>query len=674
MNRSENVIIVLLMSLCLSVFSGCQTGAKHYESAMQLNKAGNYKNAIAYLEEALRLDADNEVYRNALKKIKQDQISKHLSIAKEYLDVSPMTFNALTAAKNAVIKAEEIDAGDHDVKRMKNRYDALASTFYQELKTKYQAIQNSIASQQWDVAYFDLQQLQSRFSGYEDSIQLMKKVKDQGAEFYYSKAQKLLDKDNISEAISVADKSLAINMNYTPSRELLKIARDRDNFRYFVQKATTYASREQWVRAIDYYERAKTYEPENQELDVLMSKVYGLASAHYIQLANNQVDSEYLLRAVESYNNAMKYASAIDSSDISALRERLKKSIANAAGVLKTKGHFGSAWFWYNELKKINENYPNIFILMQSMEDEINTRIKKAIAVFDFGSPSDYADAGVIVANNLISYLFKSASKDIKILERENLKSILEEMKLGQIGVINPDSTQQMGKVYGINVAIMGSVLLYKVESYLTKGQKTIRYKTGKKIVDNIKYLNWKAKHPNPGKKELEEAPSAKIIEDVFSQKDYEVSQQKKIGFVQLAFRIVDVATGENIKVDTIEVKKEIVDEGSAGLPEANIRYDPLEIVTNVDLLQELTDKAVAELGRVALEPMQYMEKSYFDAGEAFLKRRNTIAAAENYINSIFDEKMKMISNSPISAASNKKVYEIFYNYQALQGESHASF
>ena len=52
------------------------------------------------------------------------------------------------------------------------------------------------------------------------------------------------------------------------------------------------------------------------------------------------------------------------------------------------------------------------------MEDRVRQRVQKSIAVFDFGSPSEKEDAGIIVSNNLITYLFNNASGDIKILER----------------------------------------------------------------------------------------------------------------------------------------------------------------------------------------------------------------------------------------------------------------
>ena len=60
-----------------------------------------------------------------------------------------------------------------------------------------------------------------------------------------------------------------------------------------------------------------------------------------------------------------------------------------------------------------------------------------------------------------------------------------------------------------------------------------------------------------------------------YAEKDYAVSNHKKVGFVQLSFRIVDVRTGENIQVRTIERKEVVEDDASAGLPEANVKFDP---------------------------------------------------------------------------------------------------
>ncbi len=289
--------------------------------------------------------------------------------------------------------------------------------------------------------------------------------------------------------------------------------------------------------------------------------------------------------------------------------------------------------------------------------------MQKSIAVFDFNSPSDTPDAGVIVANNLITYLFKSASGDIKILERENLKSILEEMKLGQIGVVSENTAKEMGRIYGIDVAIMGSVLLYRVDSSQSRGTKTVTYPMGEIIEDNIDYLNWKAKNPKPTEKELAAAPPAKIKKPRMVQKDLQVEQHKKVGFVQLSFRIVDVDTGENIQVKTIESRKVVEDETSPSAPEAKVEFDPLDMPTDTELLQELTAEVVAEMGSEALRPMRNLEKTYFTEAETSMNRRENIRAVEKFVDTVFDEQLKG-RETPLSEQAKKSIDKIFRLYQ----------
>jgi hypothetical protein len=210
----------------------------------------------------------------------------------------------------------------------------------------------------------------------------------------------------------------------------------------------------------------------------------------------------------------------------------------------------------------------------------------------------------------------------------------------------------------------MGSVLLFKVDSTASKGVKTVRYKVGEKIEDNIEFLNWKAKHPNPTPQQLTKAPPAKIKTPEIVEKEYAVSTQKKIGFVQLSFRIVDVSTGENIQVKTIERKEIAEDKANAGLKEAGIPYDPMEIPTDTELLQKMTEEVVAELGREVLGPFQNLEKTNFQQGKQRLLRRDYLQAAESFVNAIFNEKMKTIQQSPLTAEAMENVGNIFLNYR----------
>lgn len=669
MNKRINLHIGLSILLVVFLFACAAAGKKHYDTGLQLSSAGKYKEAIAYLQQAIEKEPTNKEYQKALTDIKSNLIANYVTAGSEALgSESPVTIGTINRAKDKLAKAQEIDPEHADVANLAARIAKQQDALLSEVKALYTGAKQQIDAGDWIKAYFNLRQIQSRFPNYEDSFQLLRQAADQGSQVSYQQAKELFDQQDFAGAGEHLRKALALKGDHRPARELLNLVQERDNKDYFVRQAREAVMAQKWDRAVKTYQRALAYQPDNNTLRQLIGHVRTKAGEFYVRKSRSQMDDGWLLKGFESFNLAKKYMNAQSNFQLNTLKKDLTSRAAYVAENFKEQGLFGGAWFWYVKIQSIDPDYPKLFFLTQAMEDNIQQRVQKSIAVFDFKSPSNNADAGIIVANNLITYLFKNASGDIKILERENLKSILEEMKLGQMGVVSGNTAKQMGSVYGIDVAIMGSVLLYNVDGTTSEGTKSVRYKVGTKIDDNIDYLNWKARNPKPTPMQLSQAPPAKITIPVYAEKDYKVSKQKKVGFVQISFRIVDVSTGENIQVKTIEAKETVEDETSAGLPEAKIKFDPLEIPTDTEILQKMTDKVVADLGREALSPLKNLETISFRDGEKLLRRRANLKAAESFIDAIFDEKMKRVQGSPLSSKAQEHLKDIFLNYKVRIG------
>jgi len=647
----------------------CAAGQKQYEIGTQLGQAGKYKEAIAYLKQAIENEPGNMTYQKALADLVDSHVAKFVARGSQDLkSEAPATLTSINRAKDQLLLAREIAPDSPAVQDLSAAIDAQEKILLEDIRKLYSQAKQHMAGQQWVNAYFNLQQIQNRYPNYEDSFQLLNEVADKGSGAFYQKAKTLFDQEDFKGADENLRKALSLRGDSRPARELQALIRERNNKEYFIGQAREAITAQKWDRAVGAYERALEYDPENKDLRQLILQVRNKAGEFNIRKAKELMDQGWLLQAFEAYESAVRNINDPNDFKLNSLLKDLTERAAYAAEQFKEQSRFGAAWFWYEQIRKIDPHFKDIFYLIQAMEDNIKQRVQKSIAVFDFNSPTDNKDAGVIVANNLITNLFKNASGDIKILERENLKSILEEMKLGQIGVVSANSAKEMGRVYGIDVAIMGSVLLYKVDSSVSQGVKSVRYQIGTKIEDNIQYLNWKARHPNPNEKQLAEAPPAKITIPEYTEKDYQVSNHKKVGFVQLSFRIVDVRTGENIQVRTIESKKTVEDETSAGLPEAKVQFDPLNIPTDTELLQKMTDEVVSELGREALRPLSNLEKTYFREGENLIRRRDRLMAGENFINAIFDERLKQIQGSPMTKQALENLDDIFRNYKIAIG------
>tara|TARA_Y100000780_G_scaffold108786_1_gene98336 strand:+ start:946 stop:1419 length:474 start_codon:yes stop_codon:yes gene_type:complete len=151
----------------------------------------------------------------------------------------------------------------------------------------------------------------------------------------------------------------------------------------------------------------------------------------------------------------------------------------------------------------------------------------------------------------------------------------------------------------------------------------------------------------------------------VYAEKEYTVNKAKKVGFIEISYRIVDVSTGQNVSVDTIRSRLVKEDVGNDGVKDANIAYDPLEIATDTEMLQMMADQVVEDLSRKVLQPLRNREVDYFEAGEELLlKRKESLEALERFVDAKFDERVKSNVNSPISAKIDGYMKQIIETYQ----------
>ncbi|HWD38290.1 MAG TPA: FlgO family outer membrane protein [Fimbriimonas sp.] len=92
----------------------------------------------------------------------------------------------------------------------------------------------------------------------------------------------------------------------------------------------------------------------------------------------------------------------------------------------------------------------------------------KKISVIDFsdlqGRDSDF---GRFIAEQLSVSLVNSA-KDYAVLDRANMKSILDEHKLTASGLVNPDNARKLGQFAGVDAIVLGSISTFGQSVYVT--------------------------------------------------------------------------------------------------------------------------------------------------------------------------------------------------------------
>lgn len=168
--------------------------------------------------------------------------------------------------------------------------------------------------------------------------------------------------------------------------------------------------------------------------------------------------------------------------------------------------------------------------------------------------------------------------------------------------------------------------------------------------------------HPKPTEEDLKSLPPATKKKTTHQFISYRQGVAKVSALLEISYKLVDTSTGENIYANTIPGRLVKEDKYQDAVPAANIPNDPLELPTETEVLDELTNEKISEMGQSVLKQFQSLEVEYFNQGEQQrLKRRDYDLAVEKYTNAIFDEKLKGIS-TPISQKSAELIDNLIQN------------
>lgn len=136
----------------------------------------------------------------------------------------------------------------------------------------------------------------------------------------------------------------------------------------------------------------------------------------------------------------------------------------------------------------------SVILLVLSIVLSVNAQLKKRVAVsrFENRSGAGYNHLGEGVADMLVTALVKS--NKFSVLERKELESVLSEQKLGESGLVTPETAPKIGKLLGVELLVVGSVSEFgtkenKVSGGISMFGGGIKTKTSRAVVD-VRLIN----------------------------------------------------------------------------------------------------------------------------------------------------------------------------------------
>lgn len=629
--------------LILLFLSGCAV-SESYKTGMELSNANRWDDAIGYFEKALNEKPDKQEYKDALLKAKQEAAKGHYEKAKAALaKASEQYIPALEQIAKESSLACNLDPQNNDIKIFHENLREKINTLNKTVKSLYSQAEFDMQKEDWMAALGKLKQVNAISPNYEDTGDKLANIVKE----LYQQGIKLSKQEDWKMAAQAFKAAMDINPGYHDIGKLYQDARSKDNIDYFVAGADSAEQAQNWSKAIFMYEKAAEYQPENQALLKKMENLKEKVGKIYFEEAGKLIDQEKLYAAFKKMELVKSYAPSMQRD--ASYRDLVSKfcgKLMERAEKLLEKDMWGNAYVWLHKVEALNPSYPELFQKMLETKDNINKRIKKSIAVFDFGSPSSNKDAGKIAANKLIAFLHKKASGDLRIIERENLQSILREMQLGQTGIVDIKSVQT-AKMRGIDTFIMGDVLHFMTKFIDNPTTSQIKVLVDEEEIRNPEFSDWLLTHRNPSEEELKNAPPRTIKKKNYQFIPHKQGTAKINAMIELSYKLVDTATGENIFTNTISGKLVKESRYQDAVPSANVPSIRLELPTETEVLDELTNAKISEMGQSVLKQYQSLEVEYYNQGEQQRqRRRNYDLAIERYTDAIFDEKLKGISTT----------------------------
>ncbi len=650
--KSKKIYRVIAIGIIIIFLAACGAVNESYKQGQEFVKDNRWEEAIAYFEKAVKDEPENQEFKDALTRAKQDAAKARLTKARQALASAGQNLLVLEKVSRDVDAMAAMDPGSSDIKALRNDLTVKVSDLKASLKSLYQQAEMDMQKEDWTAAMAKLSKVNNIFPNYEDTGNRLARSRQEGVKVLYQQANDLGKQEEWKMAAEAFKMAMDINPSYLDIAKRYEDAKQRDNLSYYMVAGGKAEAAKNWERAIILYEKAMDYPSVDPALAGRLDTIKAKASQVYFDESVKLVRQGKLYAAMKKLEIARKYVPSLQSDPLykehltvasDALMKRAEKS--------SEKELWGNALVWMQKIEAVNPNYPELFQKMIDVKDSINKRIRKSIAVFDFSSPSAEKDAGKIAANKLIAFLHKNASADLRIIERENLQSILKEMQLSQTGLVDIKTAQSVGKMRGIDTFIMGDVLHFSTKFTDSPSQNQVKVLVNEDDIPNPDWSDWRIVNPKPSAEDMKNAPPRTIKKPNYQLLSYRQGVAKISALLEISFKLVDTQTGENIFASTVSGKLIKEDKYQDGVPIAGIVQKSLELPSEAEVLDEITNQKVSEMGSGILKHFQSLEVEYYNQAQSQQKRRNLDMAIEKYTDAVFDEKLKGIS-TPISQKS----------------------
>ncbi len=274
-------------------------------------------------------------------------------------------------------------------------------------------------------------------------------------------------------------------------------------------------------------------------------------------------------------------------------------------------------------LKIIEEFKPEYTALTKVMREAVSQvmlEAVKGVSISPFVDLGENSSVGSVISARVTRHLLDNINNDVRIVEREQLASVIREQELKQ--QVNSDNLATA------HFFIEGTIDDSRVDFTTNQGKEKKRVIVGSSEVLNPTYIEWEKNR----KKGV--APNKYIQKPIYEDVTLSLAHQKKVGFTTVSFRIIDAATAKVIFSNTLTETENYAGKSVEGLSIGVFVQENVfaNLPSDIQILDSLTTRISQRIGLELAEFFKDQDNKYQILAQQYQNEGNLSLALEEYV------------------------------------------
>jgi tetratricopeptide (TPR) repeat protein len=462
-----------VLTLVLALLAGC-AHEKAYKRGDRLSREGQYEQAVAELENAIRLAEENnhhkaaEKYREKLEQVKLQAGQFFHRDARIRFDRAD-----LGGARDAIEQCVKFWPQEPSYWSFRQR---VLQAIAEAEKVRTEAL--SLADQQqWQAAVQRMNEALAMNRTLPGGDADLKQIKYRAYRHYLDLANEKLREGNLAEAESQARAALVYQEAGQEAKTLLQTVKDRREAAVLIARGRTLLDQGNPEEALAALEQAAQLHPTHPDLSELLGRARPAVCDRWLRQGRAAVTAGNYPAAMRLFQKSQGLLEGYGGVDalLAEVRSRLAGLHLEASRQYQQDGAAGIATFHAAAALSYLPEHFNARRQLGQCVEQVRQEVAYTIAFTSFKSTPEQQLLAAVLDAGALEHLAKAHPANVVIVERADFQASVEgilpairgrdALDTVAAGRIDPQSHVAMGQLQGVDALIVGQVLESKVTS-----------------------------------------------------------------------------------------------------------------------------------------------------------------------------------------------------------------